>query len=83
MQGALPPNQFPDLATFGRELLPRGWSVSDPEAHSHSWLSAAEFLVLSSRCDDPRELPHVKAIGSALSSLVQSNLNARVVYWFA
>lgn len=73
----------PSSGPYGTELLIEGEGVTDPEAYSHSWLSAAEFLVLSSRFDDPRELPHVKAIGSALSSLVQSNLNARVVYWFA
>jgi hypothetical protein len=71
------------LRSGSARMFNDGWNVTDPEAHSHSWLSAAEFLALSARCDDQRELPHVKAISSALSSLAQSNLNARIVYWFA
>jgi site-specific recombinase len=84
MQGALPPDQFPDLATFGRELLPRGAqhrSVKQlhaalercaPNAPLIERVSGLEalFAWLSSR----RSVPALPAAGSEPAQLVRLRL---------
>ena len=59
------------------------YTVTDPDAHTHSWLTTEEFLrVLMLPCEYGAREVKYSAILAAMQEMERRGLSARLVFWF-
>ncbi len=62
------------------------WAVTDPDAHSASWLTGAEYreaiAAYKTTYEDGFSLLKYNAVGAALESMEREGAETRVVFWF-